>query len=70
MMGGTSLLVPMWLMVLNNTLYTTLAITTVAVALFGLLVAWLLEDGNDILGSTAAHAAVLMVFVGLGTQNS
>ncbi|KAH8587229.1 hypothetical protein B0O99DRAFT_527176, partial [Bisporella sp. PMI_857] len=69
-LGGAFLLGPMWLMVLHHTLYTALVSTTVAVALFGLLMAWRLERDTDVLASTAAYAAVLVVFVGLDTQGS
>lgn len=63
--GGAFLIGPMWLMVLHNTLYTVLVSTTVCVVAFGLMMAYILEKYMDILSSTAAYAAVLMVFVGL-----
>lgn len=70
MVGGIFLIAPMWLIVLHNTLYTSLIATTVCVALFGLLMASVLEKPIDVMSSTAAYAAVLVVFVGLTTSNS
>jgi hypothetical protein len=63
--GGTFLIGPMWLMVLRHTLYTSLVATTVCVSIFGFTMALLLEGLIDVLSSTAAYAAVLVVFVGL-----
>lgn len=69
--GGIFLIAPMWLMVLwFNTLYTSLIATTLFVALFGLLMASVLEKPIDVMSSTAAYAAVLVVFVGLTTSKS
>lgn len=65
--GGIFLLVPMWLMVLHRTKYTALISTTVFVAFFGLIMARFLDRDMDVLSSTAAYAAVLVVFVGLNT---
>ncbi len=69
-LGGFLLVGPMWLMVLHNTLYTCLITTTVFVAVFGLLMARFLEKPMDVMSATAAYAAVLVVFVGLGTDNN
>jgi hypothetical protein len=63
--GGIFLIGPMWLMVLHRTLYTALVSTTVCVTIFGLVMAWFLDGLKDVLSSTAAYAAVLVVFVGL-----
>lgn len=52
-------------MVLHNTMWTGLISTSVFVVVFGVLVAWFLEDKEKVLASTAAYAAVLVVFVGL-----
>lgn len=65
--GAFFLLAPMWLMVLHRTLYTALVSTTVFVILFGFIMAWYLEGEMDVMSSTAAYAAVLVVFVGLNT---
>lgn len=64
--AGLFLIGPMWLMVLHNELYTTLSVTTVFVAAFGLVMAWFLEKPKEVMSGTAAYAAVLVVFVGLG----
>jgi hypothetical protein len=66
-MGAVFLLAPMWIMVLHRTRYTALASTTAFVAVFGLVMARFLEREMDVLSSTAAYAAVLVVFVGLNT---
>jgi hypothetical protein len=65
--GGLFLIGPMWLMVLHKTRYTALVSTTVFVAVFGLMMARVLDKLMDVLSSTAAYAAVLVVFVGLNT---
>ncbi|KAJ5166688.1 uncharacterized protein N7482_005469 [Penicillium canariense] len=63
--GGIFLIAPMWLIVLHRTLYTALVSTTVCVTIFGLLMALFLDGSKDVLSSTAAYSAVLVVFVGL-----
>ncbi len=65
--GGAFLVGPMWLMVLHHTKYTALVSTTVCVVAFGFFMASFLEREIDVLSSTAAYAAVLVVFVGLNT---
>ncbi|RDW90039.1 uncharacterized protein DSM5745_01814 [Aspergillus mulundensis] len=67
--GGLFLIGPMWLMVLHNTRYTALVSTSVCVFGFGVLMANALEKPMDVLSSTAAYAAVLVVFVGTNTQS-
>ncbi|KAK8008314.1 hypothetical protein PG991_010865 [Apiospora marii] len=69
-LGGFLLVGPMWLMVLHNTLYTCLVTTTVFVTVFGLLMARWLDKPMDVMSATAAYAAVLVVFVGLGTDDN
>lgn len=66
--GGIFLMAPMWLMVLHNTLYTALVSTTVFVTVFGLMAAVYLTSLMDVMSSTAAYAAVLVVLVGLITE--
>jgi hypothetical protein len=66
--AGIFLIVPMWLMVLHKTLWTALVSTTVFVAVFGVLAAWFLTSLLEVMSSTAAYAAVLVVFVGLTTE--
>ena|SRR5436305_535001 len=65
--GGAFLVGPMWLMVLHRTRYTALVSTTVFVSVFGLVMTKYLDKEMDVLTSTAAYAAVLVVFVGLNT---
>lgn len=65
--GGGFLIAPMWLMVLRNTIYTTLVTTTLCVALFGMIMSWRLSGPMEVLSATAAYAAVLVVFVGTNT---
>lgn len=69
MAGGAFLIVPMWVMVLHNTLYTGLVSTTVFVTFFGMLSAYYVREENDVIPTTAAYAAVLVVFVGLQTPS-
>ncbi|KAJ8130687.1 hypothetical protein O1611_g2940 [Lasiodiplodia mahajangana] len=64
--AGAFLVAPMWLMVLHNTLYTCLISTTAFVTVFGLILAWSLDGAKEVMSGTAAYAAVLVVFVGLG----
>lgn len=68
--GGTFLIAPMWLMVLHKTLYTALISTTVLVATFRVVMAVFLDRLKDVLLSTAAYSAVLVVFVGLTVPNN
>ncbi|KAF5526010.1 hypothetical protein CGCA056_v002480 [Colletotrichum aenigma] len=62
--GGAFLVGPMWIMVLKKGLYTSLITTTAFVTAFGILMAYFLNEAKDVLASTAAYAAVLVVFVG------
>ncbi|KAI0440466.1 hypothetical protein F4803DRAFT_527107 [Xylaria telfairii] len=64
--AGFFLLGPMWLMVLHNTLYTCLVSTTVSVTAFGIILAYFLDSPKEVMSGTAAYAAVLVVFVGVG----
>lgn len=66
MAGALFILVPMYVMAIDQSRTKNLVTTTVAVMLFALLCSVTLRTSNDqTLGSTAAYAAVLMVFVGL-----
>ncbi|KAK4113982.1 hypothetical protein N656DRAFT_836261 [Canariomyces notabilis] len=67
--GGMFLVGPMWLMVLRSELITQLVATTVFVTGFGLLMAAFLDKDEAVLASTAAYAAVLVVFVGTSIGN-
>ncbi|KAK7423834.1 hypothetical protein QQZ08_008878 [Neonectria magnoliae] len=66
--GGAFLVGPMWLMALQSELYSSLISTTAFVSSFGVLMAYFLREGKDVLASTAAYAAVLVVFVGSSNQ--
>jgi hypothetical protein len=68
--GGGFLVGPMWLMVLHNTLYTTLVTTTVCVSLFGAIMSWRLGGPMEVLSATAAYAAVLVVFIGANNSGN
>jgi hypothetical protein len=64
--GGAVLIAPMLIMRLHPTLVTELVTTSVFVLAFGIILAWFMTDGDrkDVLGATAAYAAVLVVFIG------
>jgi hypothetical protein len=68
--GAGFLIGPMWLMMLRGELYVTLISTTVFVVVFGALAAFFLDNHAHVLSSTAAYAAVLVVFVGLTSEAS
>ena len=70
--GGAALIAPMLIMTLHPTQLTTLLTTSVFVFVVAGVLAWLMEDaaGKDIVGATAAYAAVLVVFVGTGGGSS
>jgi drug/metabolite transporter (DMT)-like permease len=67
--GGIALIGPMLVMTLHNTKVTALVTTSVFVTVVASLLAWFMEDATpkDIMGATAAYAAVLVVFVGTST---
>jgi len=64
--GGTAVIAPMLLMSLHRDLNTSLITSSVATALFALVLALAARNlkGQEVLGVTAAYAAVLVVFVG------
>jgi hypothetical protein len=70
--GGAALIAPMLIMTLHPTRLTSLLTTSVFVLAVGVALAWRMKDAasKDILGSTAAYAAVLVVFVGTGGGSS
>jgi hypothetical protein len=70
LVGGAFLVGPVWLMVLHNTHYTALITTSVLVFVCGVVTAWRLDDPIAVLSTTAAYAAVLVVFVGSNTAPS
>lgn len=64
--GGVALIAPMLVMSLHRDLKTSLITSSVATALFVLILAGQGQSlkGQEVLGATAAYAAVLVVFVG------
>ncbi|KAI1464877.1 uncharacterized protein F4812DRAFT_440808 [Daldinia caldariorum] len=62
--GGAFLIVPVWIMVLVKSTYTSLITTTVFVFVGGFAAAAVLKDNLQVVSVTAAYAAVLVVFVG------
>jgi hypothetical protein len=68
--GGAFLIGPMLIMVLHQSLLTTLLTASIGVATFGLIMALFLEKPFDVLSGTAAYAAVLVVFVGTSSGGS
>lgn len=70
--GGTALIGPMLIMTLHQSRNTSLITSSVATFVFALVMAFAARDsaGKDVLGITAAYAAVLVVFVGTSTTPS
>lgn len=65
LLGGSALLAPMVLMVLKKSLHLTVITVCVSVVLVsGALALFSRKSAFEILGLTAAYAAVLVVFVG------
>jgi VIT1/CCC1 family predicted Fe2+/Mn2+ transporter len=64
--GGLALIVPMLIMKLHTTLLTQLLTTCLFVLFVAVVLAYFLKgaETKDVLGATAAYAAVLVVFVG------
>ncbi|KAF3022014.1 hypothetical protein E8E14_012129 [Neopestalotiopsis sp. 37M] len=65
--AGAFLVVPMWLMILLNSQRASLVITTVSVFLSGIGASYAMNSLRDVVATTAAYAAVLVVFVGTST---
>jgi VIT1/CCC1 family predicted Fe2+/Mn2+ transporter len=70
--GGFALVVPMLIMTLHSTKVTSLATLSVFVLAVAVSLAWFMDiaEPKDIIGATAAYAAVLVVFVGVGTPTT
>ncbi|TFB02586.1 hypothetical protein CCMA1212_005344, partial [Trichoderma ghanense] len=62
--GGAFLVVPMWLMIKLNSQTASLITTTVCVFGSGIAAAYALDNAIAVVSTTAAYAAVLVVFVG------
>jgi len=70
--GGFALITPMLIMTLHQTRLTTLLTTSLFLVAVASILAWWMEDAQnkDIIAATAAYAAVLVVFVGAGTNTT
>jgi hypothetical protein len=70
--GGAALIAPMLIMTLHPSKLTSLLTTSVFVVGVAEVLAWRLEDAKnqDVMAATAAYAAVLVVFVGTGTNTT
>jgi VIT1/CCC1 family predicted Fe2+/Mn2+ transporter len=70
--GGAALIAPMLIMALHQSKLTSLLTTSLFVIAVAVMLAWWMEDATnkDIVGATAAYAAVLVVFVGTGTTTT
>ncbi|KAK7993985.1 hypothetical protein PG989_007366 [Apiospora arundinis] len=69
-LGASFLIVPMVIMSLENTLSVCLITPTCFIVAFGLTIVVYLTESKEVLSSTAAYAAVLVVFVGLDVEKS
>lgn len=69
LIGGAFVIAPMLLMVLHKTQTTALVSTSVAVVLCGIVAAWWLPEPVHVISTTAAYAAVMVVFVGTNNAN-
>ncbi|KAK3996516.1 hypothetical protein QBC44DRAFT_377723 [Cladorrhinum sp. PSN332] len=65
LIGAGFLIGQMWLMMLEKDLNVALGSTAAFVVIFGVMMASVLDEHIHVLSSTAAYAAVLVVFVGL-----
>jgi len=70
--GGFALIGPMLVMILHPTKLTTILTTSCCVVATAVLLAVFMRNSEpkDVLGCTAAYAAVLVVFVGAGGGSS
>ncbi|XMA14588.1 hypothetical protein WAI453_007379 [Rhynchosporium graminicola] len=70
--GGLALVAPMLIMTLHEGKTTSLVTTSVFVFVVAIILAWRMKDAQakDIIGATAAYPAVLVVFVGTGTNTT
>ena len=67
--GGLSVIVPMLIMAINPSQAKTLVTSSVAVLVFALILAWRSSANMEtLLATTAAYAAVMVVFVGVNGQ--
>jgi VIT1/CCC1 family predicted Fe2+/Mn2+ transporter len=67
--GGLALIIPMIIMTIHTSVQKSLIVSSLSVLLIALVIAKF-SDGSwkDVLGVSAAYAAVLVVFVGTSTD--
>ncbi|KAL9630456.1 MAG: hypothetical protein Q9204_004712 [Flavoplaca sp. TL-2023a] len=69
-LGGLSLIAPMLIMAIKPSQVKTLCTSSVAVLLFSLGLAWMSSARTEtLLATTATYAAVMVVFVGVNSNN-
>ncbi|KAF4625610.1 hypothetical protein G7Y89_g12555 [Cudoniella acicularis] len=70
--GGIAVITPMLIMSLHPTRLTQLLTASLFVVSVALLLAWLMDEAEwkDMIATTAAYAAVLVVFVGAATTTT
>lgn len=69
-LGGAALIAPVLIMTLKPTLVWNLVTAMVFTIIFAIAIVIFATDssGKDVLGSTAAYAAVMVVFIGTSLQ--
>jgi hypothetical protein len=72
LLGGVALIVPMLIMTLHQGKLTSLLTTSLFLLAVAALLAKFMDgaEPKDIIGASAAYAAVLVVFVGTGTSSA
>lgn len=66
--GAAFLIAPMWILALKRNLYLHLGIATGCIGAFGISMSLYLESVDNVFAATLAYAAVIMVFVGIVTE--
>lgn len=69
-LGGAALIIPVVIMTLKPTLVGNLVTAAVSTVIFAVIMVGFATDasGKDVLASTAAYAAVMVVFIGTSLQ--
>lgn len=69
-LGGADLIIPVVIMTLKPTLVGNLVTAAVSTVIFAVIMVGFATDasGKDVLASTAAYAAVMVVFIGTSLQ--
>jgi len=70
--GGIALIIPTVIMAKHQGINYSLVTTAISTVLFAFILAFGATDstGKDVLGATAAYAAVLVVFIGTSVSKS